>query len=70
MKDFEEVLEKAQLGDRQAMEELILEYLPLINGLVAGANKNIDKEDLNQYLMIKFVENTKKFKKRKNFDLE
>ena len=34
MKDFEEVLEKAQLGDRQAMEELILEYLPLINGLV------------------------------------
>ena len=39
------------------MEDLILEYLPLINGLVAGANKNIDKEELKQYLMIKFVEN-------------
>ncbi len=63
MKDFEKALDLAQLGDRQAMEQLILEYMPLIDGLVKSANKNIDKEDFKQYLMIKFVENTKKFKK-------
>lgn len=70
MDSFEKVLDKAQAGDRQAMEDLILEYLPLINGLVAGANENIDKEELKQYLMIKFVENTKKFEKLKKFELE
>lgn len=62
MKNFEEMLDKAQCGDRQAMEKLILEYMPLIDGLVKSANKDIDKEDFKQYLMIKFVENTKNFK--------
>lgn len=63
MDEFEKRLNKAKLGDRQAMEELILEYMPLIDGLVVSANKNIDKEELKQHLMIKFIENTKKFKK-------
>ena len=63
MNEFEEILDKAQLGDRQALEKLILEYMPLLDGLVKTANKNIDKEEFKQYLMIKFVENTKKFKK-------
>lgn len=63
MDDFEIKLNKAQNGNRQAMEELILEYMPLIDGLVATANKRIDKDDFKQYLMIKFVENLKKFKK-------
>ena len=63
MDEFEKRLNKAKLGDRQAMEELILEYMPLIDGLVVSANRNIDKEELKQHLMIKFIENTKKFKK-------
>ena len=66
MQDFENILDKAQLGDRQAMEILILEYMPLIDGLVATANKRIDKDDFKQYLMIKFCENTKKLKKACN----
>lgn len=63
MQDFENILDKAQLGDRQTMEILILEYMPLIDGLVKTANRNIDKDEFKQYLLIKFVENTKKFKK-------
>lgn len=63
MDEFEKKLNKVKSGDRQAMEELILEYMPLIDGLVASANRNIDKEELKQHLMIKFIENTKKFKK-------
>ena len=34
MENFEEVLDKAQAGDRQAMEQLLVEYMPLIDGLV------------------------------------
>ena len=67
MDKFEQKLNKAKLGDRQAMQDLVLEYMPLIEGLVASANKNIDKDELKQHLMIKFIENTKKFK---NFNLE
>lgn len=63
MENFEKILNGAQKGDRQAMERLILEYVPLIDGFVKTAGRNIDKEDFKQYLMIKFVENTKKFKK-------
>ena len=63
MENFEEILNNAQKGDKQAMEMLILEYMPLIDKLVASANKKINKDDLKQYLMIKFVENTKNFKK-------
>lgn len=48
MEDFEKVLDSAQAGDRQAMEQLILEYMPLIDGLVKSSNKNIDKEDFKQ----------------------
>lgn len=47
MDNFETKLIKAQLGNRQAMEELILEYMPLIDGLVATASKRIDKTILN-----------------------
>lgn len=66
MDNFESILYKAQMGNGQAMEKLIIEYLPLINGLVATAGRRIDKEEFKQYLMIKFVENTKSFKKYKN----
>ena len=45
MDEFEKKLNKAKSGDRQAMEELILEYMPLIDGLVASASRNIDKEE-------------------------
>lgn len=63
MENFEEVLNKAKSGNGQAMEKLILEYMPLINSILSKAGKRIDKEDLRQYLIIKFIENTKKFKK-------
>ncbi len=67
MDKFEEVLNKAQSGDGQAMEKLLEEYIPLIDSLVLRANKGIDKEDFRQYLIIKFIENTKSFKKIKKF---
>lgn len=67
MDKFEEVLNKAQAGDGQAMEKLLEEYISLIDSLVLRANKGIDKEDFRQYLIIKFIENTKSFKKIKNF---
>ena len=63
MDNFEEILEKAQNGDNKAMNELILQYLPMIKGLVKGANKYINKSELEQYLTIKFTEKVKKFKK-------
>lgn len=66
MNNFEEILDKAQLGDGQAMEKLISEYMPLIDGIMKNANRSIDKEDFKQYLILKFIENTKKFKKIKN----
>lgn len=66
MNNFEEILDKAQLGDGQAMEILILEYMPLIDGITENANSSIDKEEFKQYLILKFIENTKKFKKIKN----
>ena len=65
MDKFEEVLNKAQAGDGRAMEQLLNEYMTLIDGLVFRANKDIDKEDFRQYLIIKFIENTKSFKKIK-----
>lgn len=63
MENFEEILDKAQSGDRQAMEKLLVEYMPLIDGLVFTARKDIDKDEFKQFLMIKFIENVKKFKK-------
>lgn len=63
MENFEEILDRAKLNDGQAMELLIMEYMPLINSILSKAGKRIDKEDLRQYLIIKFIENTKKFKK-------
>ena len=45
MKDFENVLDKAQFGDKHAMELLILEYIPLIDGLVKTAKRNIEKDE-------------------------
>ena len=68
MNNFEEILEKAQKGDRQAMNDLLYEYLPLINGLVYQYGRRINKDDLREHLMFKFIENTKKFNKdRKSF---
>lgn len=63
MDNFEEILNKAQAGDRQSMEKLLEEYMPLIDSLVFRANKGIDKEDFRQFLIVKFIEKTKKFKK-------
>lgn len=63
MKDFEDILEKAQNGDGQAINDLLYEYLPLINGLVYKYGKKVNKDDLREHLMFKFIENMKKFKK-------
>ncbi len=63
MNNFEENLVKAQAGDRQAMNELLYEYLPLINGLVYKYGRKVNKDELREYLMFKFIENVKKFKK-------
>lgn len=65
MENFEKILDKAQLGDSQAMNELLYEYLPLINGLVYKYGIKVDKDDLREHLMLKFVENVKNFKKNK-----
>lgn len=68
MDNFEEILDKAQKGDRQAMNDLLYEYLPLINGLVYKYGIKVNKDDLREHLMFKFIENTKKFNKnRKSF---
>lgn len=68
MNNFEEILEKAQEGDRKAMNDLLYEYLPLINGIVYQYGRKVNKDDLREYLMFKFIENTKKFNKnRKNY---
>ena len=63
MKDFEDILERAQKGDGQAINDLLYEYLPLINGLVYKYGKKVNKDDLREHLMFKFIENMKKFKK-------
>ena len=63
MKDFEDILEKAQNGDGQAINDLLYEYLPVINGLVYKYGKKVNKDDLREHLMFKFIENMKKFKK-------
>lgn len=63
MKDFEIILFKSQNGDKDAMNKLLELYIPLIEKNVNSAGKGINKDEFRQYLMIKFVENTKKFKK-------
>ena len=63
MNNFEELLDNAQNGDSKAMNDLLELYVPLIEKIVNSAGKGINKDELRQYLMIKFVENTKKFKK-------
>ena len=63
MKDFKDILERAQNGDGQAINDLLYEYLPLINGLVYKYGKKVNKDDLREHLMFKFIENMKKFKK-------
>ncbi len=65
MNNFEETLEKAQKGDRQAMNDLLYEYLPLINGIVYQYGRKVNKDELREHLMFKFMENTKKFNKNK-----
>ncbi len=65
MNNFEETLEKAQEGDRQAMNDLLYEYLPLINGIVYQYGRKVNKDELREHLMFKFMENTKKFNKNK-----
>ena len=46
MDNFEEILEKAQNGDRNAMDNLLYEYLPLINRITYKYGKKVNKEDL------------------------
>jgi len=65
MENFEDILEKAQAGDRQAMNDLLYEYSPLINGIVYQYGRKLNKDELREHLMFKFMENTKKFKKIK-----
>ena len=65
MNNFEETLEKAQEGDRQAMNDLLYEYLPLINGIVYQYGRKVNKDELREHLMFKFMQNTKKFNKNK-----
>ena len=55
MDDFETVLDKAQLGDRKAMDKLLETYMPMIDGIVFSL--------LKMWLVYKFEENVKKFKK-------
>ena len=63
MNNFEELLDNAQNGDKDSMDKLLELYFPLIEKIVNSAGKGINKDEFRQYLMIKFVENTKKFKK-------
>ncbi len=65
MNNFEKILDKAQQGDRQAMDDLLYEYLPLINGIVYQYGRKVNKEELKEHLMFKFIENTKRFNKNK-----
>lgn len=66
MDNFGKILDKAQAGDRQAMNDLLYEYLPLINGLVYKYGIKVNKDDLKEHLMFKFMENVKKFKKNRD----
>lgn len=63
MDDFETLLDKAQLGDREAMDKLLETYMPMIDGIVFSFNKKLDKKELKMRLVYKFEENVKKFKK-------
>lgn len=66
MDNFEKVLDNAQSGNRQAMNDLLYEYLPLINGIVYKYGIKVNKDDLREHLMFKFVGNVKKFNKNRN----
>lgn len=59
--DFEEVLFRAKMNDRQAMEQLIEMYRPLLikNALVNG----IFDEDLYQELILETIKCIRGFKK-------
>lgn len=65
MNNFEKILLKAQGGDGQAMNDLLYEYLPLINGIVYQYGRKVNKDDLREYLMFQFIKNTKNFKTNK-----
>ena len=65
MENFEEILDKAKAGDNEAINELLYEYSPLINGIVFEYGNRVDKDELREYLLFKFIENVKKFKKLK-----
>ncbi len=65
MENFEEILDKAQNGDNEAINELIYEYSTLINGIVFEYGNRVDKDELREFLLFKFIENVKKFKKLK-----
>ncbi len=64
MKNFEDVLDKAQSGNVDAMDELIYQYYPMIKSIVYKYGKKVDKEELKEYLILKFIENTKMFRKK------
>ena len=63
MDDFETLLDKAQLGDRESMDKLLKMYMPMIDGIVFSFRKKLDKKELKMWLVYKFEENVKKFKK-------
>lgn len=63
MDDFEILLDKAQLGDRESMDKLLKMYMPMIDSIVFSFRKKLDKKELKMWLVYKFEENVKKFKK-------
>ena len=60
MTDFNEVLISAVNGDKKAVENIIVKYMPLINKL-SVVNGRFD-EDLKQVLCLHIVKNISKFK--------
>jgi hypothetical protein len=63
-KAFSEILHKAALGDRNAINEILLMYAPLIdrNSFVDG----VFDEECRQYIMLRIVKQLPKFRGQKN----
>ena len=57
MDDFETLLDKAQLGDRESMDKLLKMYMPMIDSIVFSFRKKLDKKELKMWLVYKFEEN-------------
>jgi hypothetical protein len=61
---FSEILHRAIDGDRDAINQILLMYAPLIdrNSLVDG----VFDEDCRQYIMLRIVKQLPKFRGQKN----